>query len=63
MKNHNRMMIGMGTPTSHRMIERMDSPFWERMMLCQRLLWRESSYSPVPGGGVKASALGCQRGL
>ncbi len=26
MKNHNRMMMGIGTPTSHRMIERMSSP-------------------------------------
>lgn len=26
MKNHNSMMMGIGTPTSHRMIERICSP-------------------------------------
>jgi len=26
MKNHNRMMIGIGTPKSHRMMERIGSP-------------------------------------
>jgi hypothetical protein len=28
MKNHSRMMIGIGTPTSHRMMERIVSPHW-----------------------------------
>lgn len=62
MKNHNRMMIGIGMPTSHRMIERIWQPLIERMMLRQRSRMAEGSYSPGFRDGVGAAALGCQIG-
>lgn len=63
MKNHNRMMMGIGTPTSHRRIERILQPLIEMMMLRQRLRREEGSYSPASGQEARAAALGCQTGL